>query len=267
MYHFSIIIATFNAEKYLERCLCSIFNQSFSDYQILVQDNNSKDQTCNILNRFKDRLSFYGRDQDTGIYHAWNICLEHVNGKYVSFLGADDWYHDLDFFKKIHELTNEKNFLQDLVVHGGNRVVIENSGDKEIFPNINTFKSELNSYMSYRHPGSFYSLGLVKKIGNFDNEFKISGDHDYALRCVNSNFVYYDFASVSHQTGGASMQYKNMMTLVRENYRIRKKHGIKPYLILNKTNLKRIFLYGIYLIFGGKVTNKIHNIKIFFTKV
>lgn len=258
MKYFSIIIATYNAGRHLETCIKSILSQSFKDFEIIIKDNNSTDCTAEIIQKYSKHIAHIDTSPDTGIYNAWNLCLEKRNSKYVTFLGADDWINNNNFLNDIYYITKAEDFNSEIIIHGGNLIVSSYDEEYELFPKLNSFENELLSHMSYRHPGSFYSDGLLNRAGKFDERFKISGDHEYSLRCINSKFIFYNSASVTHQSGGASTMYKNMMKLCFENYEIRKIHNIKPFILVDKINIKRIIFYITYKIFGEKKTIFLH---------
>ena len=87
---FSLIMATHNAEKHVRGALASILKQSFSDFELLVQDKASTDQTLALIaSCASDRISCVSAP-DTGVYDAWNRAMERARGEWLLFLGADD---------------------------------------------------------------------------------------------------------------------------------------------------------------------------------
>ena len=86
----SIIVATFNAEVTLERCLQSIFDQAATQWELMVVDGGSSDRTVESSGANSDRITYWHSKPDAGIYDAWNQALERARGDYVCFLGADD---------------------------------------------------------------------------------------------------------------------------------------------------------------------------------
>lgn len=89
----SIIIPIFNTDKYLERCLRSIQNQSFADFEAILVDDGSADQSaliCDVFahsdSRFKVKHLVNG-----GVGHARNVGLGMAQGAYVTFADSDDW--------------------------------------------------------------------------------------------------------------------------------------------------------------------------------
>lgn len=88
----SIIIPIYNTEKYLHRCIDSILNQSFSDFELILVNDGSVDNSLYICNQFAERdTRIKVIDQcNKGVSEARNIGLEYSTGKYISFIDSDD---------------------------------------------------------------------------------------------------------------------------------------------------------------------------------
>ena len=99
----SIIIPTFNSAKTLSRCLDSVISQSFTDWEVLMMDGVSNDDTIKIASSCQDsRIRIYS-EPDKGIYDAMNKGIDKSRGEWLYFLGSDDYLfnsHSLeDVFK------------------------------------------------------------------------------------------------------------------------------------------------------------------------
>ena len=88
----SIIMNCFNGEKYLEEAIQSVYNQNYSNFEIIFWDNNSTDNSKNIALGFDNRVKYYSNDSTTNLGFARNQALKKANGKYISFLDTDDTY-------------------------------------------------------------------------------------------------------------------------------------------------------------------------------
>ncbi|MDU4936124.1 MAG: glycosyltransferase family A protein, partial [Peptostreptococcaceae bacterium] len=91
----SIIIAAYNIEDYINRCLNSIVNQSFKDIEIIVVNDGSTDNTINIINNFaKNDVRIKVIDKKNGgLIEARKSGLARASGEYILFLDGDDWLH------------------------------------------------------------------------------------------------------------------------------------------------------------------------------
>src|SRR5690554_6873635 len=87
---FSIVIPTFNQERYLERAIQSILCQADDDTECLVVDGGSTDGSHAILRRYRHRLSWWCTEPDKGQSDALNKGFVHARGEFLTWLNADD---------------------------------------------------------------------------------------------------------------------------------------------------------------------------------
>lgn len=89
----SIVIPVYNVEKYLERCLFSIVNQTYKEIEIILVNDGSKDNSGAICDQFvkKDSRAKVVHQENRGLSEARNTGLRNVTGDYVMFLDSDDW--------------------------------------------------------------------------------------------------------------------------------------------------------------------------------
>lgn len=89
----SIIIPVFNVEKYLEECINSVLQQTFSNFEIILVDDGSTDSSGNICDLYsrKDRRIQVIHKENGGLSSARNAGLRIAKGKYVGFIDSDDW--------------------------------------------------------------------------------------------------------------------------------------------------------------------------------
>jgi hypothetical protein len=89
MVKFSIIIITFNSQYFINGCLNSIFKQKFKDYEVIVIDNASGDNTLEILNKYKEKIKLITNKINLGSAYARNQALELASGQWAISLDAD----------------------------------------------------------------------------------------------------------------------------------------------------------------------------------
>ena len=97
----SIIVVTYNASFDLERTLTSVFEQTFSDYEVVIIDGKSTDNTLEIVKKFEDKIDYWISEKDEGIYDAMNKGIEAARGEYLQFLNAGDYLIDPDVLSQI----------------------------------------------------------------------------------------------------------------------------------------------------------------------
>lgn len=92
MVYFSIVIPLYNKAKYIEETLKSVLNQNFSDYEIIVINDGSTDESVSKVLEFKDsRIQLYNQENQ-GVSVARNLGIEKSEGKLIAFLDADDFW-------------------------------------------------------------------------------------------------------------------------------------------------------------------------------
>jgi glycosyltransferase involved in cell wall biosynthesis len=102
----SVIIPAYNAGKYIEDTLQSVFNQTYKNIEIIVVDDGSSDNTLEILNKYTDRLKIFTQ-KNMGVARARNFAVDQSNGEWLAFIDADDLWHSNKLSQQIGGLNNE----------------------------------------------------------------------------------------------------------------------------------------------------------------
>lgn len=102
----SVIIPVYNAEKYIEQTICSVLNQTFRDFEIIVLNDGSKDSSGEIIQRLQqeDKRITYIPKANSGVSDTRNTGISKASGKYLAFLDADDIWNTDNLEKKIRAL-------------------------------------------------------------------------------------------------------------------------------------------------------------------
>jgi len=101
---FSVIIPLYNKEDYIENTLKSVLNQTFKDFEIIIVDDGSTDDSYQIVSKFQDSRIFKFQQKNKGVSIARNFGVENARSKYIALIDADDfWYenHLLELKKQI----------------------------------------------------------------------------------------------------------------------------------------------------------------------
>lgn len=101
----SVIVPAYNAEKYIEKTLASIFAQSFTDYEVIVVDDGSTDQTPVMLKAFEDRITYIRQENSGGPSSPRNKGILAAKGKYIALFDSDDIMFE-------NKLENEVEILE-----------------------------------------------------------------------------------------------------------------------------------------------------------
>ena len=106
----STIIPIFNAEKYLDKCLTSIINQTLKDIEIICVNDGSTDNSLKILKYYSnldDRIKIINTDNH-GQGSARNRALKEAEGEFISFVDADDWI-ELNSYEILYNMAKKNN--------------------------------------------------------------------------------------------------------------------------------------------------------------
>ena len=107
----SVVSPVYNGSAYLTPFLQSVLNQSFSDFELIMVDDGSTDDSVQIIQTYqeKDARIHLIRQNHQGAGSARNIGLSHVKGQYIIFLDSDDWFNE-DFFKiMLNRITKDQS--------------------------------------------------------------------------------------------------------------------------------------------------------------
>jgi glycosyltransferase involved in cell wall biosynthesis len=218
----SIVLATYNAGKYLESALQSIIQQNYSGLEIIVIDGKSQDDTLNIINKYQKNISFWKSEPDEGIYDAWNKGIAISTGEWIIFLGSDDVLLPdslISYSDFINSLNTEVDFISSRMLYTDkNMKPYRTMGWHWEWP-----KSQLE--MTIAHTGALHSKKLFDKVGKFNTEYKIVGDYELLLRAgKNLRAAYLDKVTVMYRDGGVSDSYAAIL----ESYRASRSTGKAP---------------------------------------
>lgn len=207
----TVIIATFNAEKYLEKCLSSIFPQLNNESELIIIDGGSRDKTVEIIKKNEEKISYWISESDQGIYDAWNKGINQAKGDWVMFLGADDKLLP-DTIRKYEEFMALIPRI-DEVDYISSRMEMVDLAGRPI--RIKGWAWEWPLFlkdMTVAHPGSLHSRRLFDQYGLFDISYKITGDYELLLRPrENLKARFFDEITVVMQEGGASDSLKALV--------------------------------------------------------
>lgn len=102
----SIIITAYNAEKTIERCLNSILENDYSDYEIILVNDGSKDNTEKVVELFaSDKIKYFSK-KNTGVADSRNYALDRAKGDYITFVDSDDYVSN-NYFKGLEKYLSE----------------------------------------------------------------------------------------------------------------------------------------------------------------
>ncbi|MEN9444921.1 MAG: hypothetical protein RIS47_1812 [Bacteroidota bacterium] len=238
----SIVTVCYNSEKYLEWVFESLAAQTFRDFEHIVIDGGSSDNTLGIIRRNKNTISYWISETDNGLYDALNKGFYVAKGKWIGILHSDDFFSSERALEQVANLLIETNpglLYSDLVY-------VKESDTEAV---LRYWKAGLYRRALLRrgwmppHPTVFISRGLFGQVGGFDLRYEIAADYDFLLRCFLHNPVVYYLPEVvvRMRVGGKSNGgLVNIVRKSREDLRIISNHGIGGICTLLLKNLRKL---------------------------
>ena len=104
----SVILPVFNEEKYIQQAIESVLNQTLTDFELIIVDDGSTDDTLNIIRSFDDKRIKLITQDNSGPGASRNRAMKVAVGEYITFLDGDDWY-DLTLLEIAYREANDKN--------------------------------------------------------------------------------------------------------------------------------------------------------------
>lgn len=172
----SIIVPIYNAEKYLNKCIKSLINQTKENIEFILVNDGSTDSSEEIIKSYKDKRIKYFKNKNQGIGKTRNFGIEKATGKYIMFLDSDDYLATHACEELFNKAEKEK---LDLVINNFYRVEEETEKEEEIkiseFENT-TLKENKNLLLDVNLApwNKLYKTSLLKK-----NKIKFVEDLKY----------------------------------------------------------------------------------------
>lgn len=242
MITFSIVTVCHNAQDSIEQTIKSVINQQYLNFEYILIDGNSSDNTLNIINKYKDSIDVIISEPDNGIYDAMNkgICLS--KGQFVNFLNSGDTF----FSSNTLELVKDYIKPTTDIISGDFNLVHINKKPKLI-------KTKKINWKDFRR--DFYAchqaIFIKSSIINFyDLNYKIKADYKWVLDALSKskedNVVKIHKPIVNYNGDGFSS--KNTLRNLSELLRLQKSYFGTFQLLLNLN----IYFYRVLRDFKSK---------------
>ena len=238
----SVITVVYNGEKYLEQTIKSVIHQTYKNIEYLIIDGGSKDNTLDIIKRYKKYITYWVSEPDQGLYDAMNKGISMAKGELIGMINSDDWY-EIDAVELVvnayRENPRKKIFHAD-------RFDILGNGKKQVRKfNPSVFKFKYYGMM-YNHPSMFIAKSEYHH-HLYNIKLRSLSDYQFVLESFLKNrdkFFYLNKSIVNYRLDGISAQMKFSNSL-REGFLARQYAGMN--LVGNIFSLcLRCFVFMIY---------------------
>lgn len=216
----SIIIVTLNSGDDLIRTIQSVISQTYVNFEILIKDGLSTDDSLQNLPN-DSRVVVYSK-KDHGIYDAMNQAIEHTSGDITIFMNSGDLFYDKNVLSNVCQYIEEKG-VENTIYYGDCYLSDRNVMMKypDVFDNYTCFTKVLC------HQATIYSTSMLKKRG-FNCEYKIASDYEYYVNAYVNGYKlrHIPFVIARYQGNGASETKDNRRNSIVEGNQIRKKYFV-----------------------------------------
>ena len=177
---FSIITVVKNEQTNIEKTIKSVLAQTFKNFEYILIDGKSDDNTLEIINKYQKKISNILSEKDKGIYFAMNKGLKLANGHVLLFVNSGDLLTK-DALKIIYNIFNKNkniDFIFGTVKRHYSNLSIIKSGYNPLRLNFNF------DFATSHSTGFFIKLISSNKVGNFNTKYKCSADYDFYYRAI-----------------------------------------------------------------------------------
>lgn len=215
---FSFVVSLYNCEKFILECINSLINQTYKDYEIIVIDDGSTDNSRRLIEDFitNNKIKYFYKENG-GVSSARNFALNYITGDWIIFIDADDWINDnaLDLIKSEIEENNQIDvILTDLYINQNELEMVDNKicnnffvEEKEeiIYTTISLDYGDKIYEKSYSNcrciGGKIYRSEFIKRYNISFNEKLVTFEdglfnmyaYNYANKILCSNLKFYHY--------------------------------------------------------------------------
>lgn len=195
----SIIVPTYNYEKYICDAVDSILNQTFKDFEIIVVDDGSTDDTYKVLEKYDDRI-VYLYQENSGPASARNLGIKKSKGKYICFLDADDMFLPNKLEKQVALMEKERKigliYSNYLCIDERNSRILKHYRCKK----FSDHRVAFNNLLTYNYINTSTVMirkACIGKVGLFNEKYSYLEDYDlwvrigkdYGIDCIHNPLV------------------------------------------------------------------------------
>lgn len=208
---YSVITINYNNVEGLRNTIMSVVGQTFNDYEYIVIDGGSTDDSVSVIKEYSDRINYWISELDGGIYNAMNKGVAQAHGDYSIFMNSGDCFYNA----KVLELFSGCNMQEDIVV---GKLVSARNGDTLFAPP----QREISLYYLYSgtvpHQSSFIKTEILR-LYPYDEKLKIVSDWKFFIQAIvmhNCSIRYIDDVVAKFDTEGFSTSNPDKMWREKE---------------------------------------------------
>jgi glycosyltransferase involved in cell wall biosynthesis len=248
LYKVTIVIPTYNGEKYIRETIESCLRQSYGNIRIVVVNDCSTDETLKILNDFSGRIKIISNLKNQGLPKNINQIILNDDSDFFIYLGHDDILPENHVEIMIGEFNSE-----EIAAVYCNSVVINKDGDRSYYTKNNILQVKKNNDMMYQLSlnnfisiiGMMHRTSVFKKIYGWDEEYDLYGEWLYYIRVLGVGRINYSqntYALYRKHSDNASGKLHINTHKIKEFYRYKTRCRVLAYKNSELTLFKK-FMY------------------------
>lgn len=253
----SIILNCYNSAKFLKKSINSVIKQSYQNWELIIFDNCSNDNTKLEVLKFKKykKIKYFKSRKLFNLYHARNLAIEKAKGSLITFLDADDWWLKDKLKFQVRYLDNNK--LSN-VVYSNLFLFFEKKNKIKLFSKKNLYNGDITQSLLDNFKMPILTTMIRKKVflkNKFDKQYNIIGDFDLFVRIslkekiysLQKPLAYYRIHETNMTTKKIDLNIKELEKWVskyNKNYRFKNYDFSKIKKVIRTLKIKKNFIFG-----------------------
>lgn len=246
---FTIVIANYNHGKFIEEAILSVINQSYKNYELIIIDGGSTDNSVEVIKKYENKISWWVSEKDSGQSEAFNKGFKRATGQFLFWLNADD----ILLPNSLKEADNVISKNKEVEWVSANTVFFDVNGIVIKCTNGPSWSNFLfkNAPITVYGPTTIFSKKIFDEVGGFDESLRFGMDTDLWFRFkklghkfVKSQTYFWGFRIHKDSKTSHAFEDKQSDEFYKESKRIRDKNNV----IYTR---KGVYLQKIYKIFNG----------------
>jgi glycosyltransferase involved in cell wall biosynthesis len=182
----SIITVVRNGEETIETTIKSVANQSYDNIEYVVIDGLSTDRTNQIIDQYRDKISYYISEADKGIADAWNKGIAASTGDLICILNAGDTL-PADY---VTTVVNNVSIDRAIFAYPSYVKKIDDAGRVIATVKQGFYQPHFTTGIGILHPGCFTTRKAMDLVGKFSLQYRIAIDSDWIFRCYRAQVTF-----------------------------------------------------------------------------
>ncbi|GAB3961648.1 glycosyltransferase family 2 protein [Spirosoma harenae] len=220
----SIITINLNNDSGLKKTIESVICQSFIQFEFIIIDGGSTDNSLHILDQYADKITYWISEADNGIYHAMNKGIRHAKGNYCLFLNSGDWLVSYNTLENVFATKPTADIISGNIYYYDN----ENGQVKWLVRSPEKITAKDFFFNTLPHQATFIKKSLFDTISLYNENLKIASDWLFFLEAIlvrNSSYFHYQDAVAYFNMDGIScdpatnmLPRQEQLSVLREKY-------------------------------------------------